>query len=184
MLVLEGSILGIVFAFGEKYGWRGYLQSEMFKLGRVRGVLLMGVIWGVWHWPIILMGHVYPGHPLLGAALFLFYATCLGIVLSYAVLKSGSVLLAAFLHALNNTVLQVILIMGFTPFDNVFSFGTGIYGIAMLIIIAILFLLDPVWRGKGGTLAQPMPEPAGISLSDDAGAVGKTADPAIPGSAL
>ena len=184
MQVLEGSILGIVLGFGEEYGWRGYLQNEMFKQGRVRGVLLLGVIWGVWHWPIILIGHAYPDHPLLGAVLFLFYATCLGIVLSYAVLKSGSVLLSAFLHALNNTVLQVIIIMGFTPFDNVFSFGTGIYGIAMLIIIAILFLRDPVWRGKGGNLAQPVPEPAGISLSDDAGAVGKTADPAIPGSAL
>jgi membrane protease YdiL (CAAX protease family) len=100
--VLLGPILGLVITFGEEYGWRGYLQSELFKLGRVRGVLLLGVIWGAWHWPPILMGYNYPGHPLLGLALTVLYMMGLGIVLSYAVLKSGSVLLASFLHALNN----------------------------------------------------------------------------------
>jgi len=159
MQVLEMSILGIVIGFGEEYGWRGYLQNEMFKLGRVRGVLLMGLIWGAWHWPIVLMGHAYPDHPLIGMALFPLYTTCLAIVLSYAVLKSGSVLLAAFLHALNNTVLQVILLFGFTPFDYAFSFGMGIYGIAMLAIVALLILRDPVWRGKGSNLAQAEPAP-------------------------
>ncbi len=49
--VLLAPFLAIVIAFGEEYGWRGYLQSELFKLGRVRGVLLIGVIWGAWHWP-------------------------------------------------------------------------------------------------------------------------------------
>ena len=99
--MLLGPILGLVITFGEEYGWRGYLQSELFKLGRVRGVLLLGVIWGVWHWPLILMGYNYPGHPLLGVVLMTLYTMGLGIVLSYAVLKSGSVLLAAFLHALS-----------------------------------------------------------------------------------
>jgi membrane protease YdiL (CAAX protease family) len=157
--VLYGSVLGIVIGFGEEYGWRGYLQSELFKLGRVRGVLLLGVIWGVWHWPIILMGYDYPGHPLLGVLLMTLYATGLAIVLGYAVLKSGSVLLAAFLHAVNNTVLQVILLFGFTPFDYAFSFGMGIYGIAMLAIVALVVLRDPVWRGKGSNLAQAEPAP-------------------------
>ena len=173
--VLAASILGIVIGFGEEYGWRGYLQNELFKLGRVRGVLLMGVIWGVWHWPVILMGLDYPDHPLLGAALFLFYATCLGIFLGYAVLKSGSVLLAAFLHALNNTALGVIQLMGFTPFDNAFSF-IGIYGVVPLAIIALLVLRDPVWRGKGSNLAQPVPASAAMAVSGDPGAVEKAAD--------
>jgi len=57
--VLLAPILAIVLAFGEEYGWRGYLQSELLKMGRVRGVLLVGVIWGVWHWPLILMGFSY-----------------------------------------------------------------------------------------------------------------------------
>jgi membrane protease YdiL (CAAX protease family) len=150
--VLLAPILAIVIAFGEEYGWRGYLQSELFKLGRVRGVLLLGVIWGAWHWPIILMGYNYPGHPLLGVLLMTLYTTGLAVVLGYAVLRSGSVLLAAYLHALNNQVVNFIAAFGFKPFDTAFSFDIGIYGIITLAIVALLILRDPVWQGQGGNL--------------------------------
>src|SRR6185437_16205499 len=43
--VLLAPILAIVITFGEEYGWRGYLQTELFKVGRRRGVLILGVIW-------------------------------------------------------------------------------------------------------------------------------------------
>jgi membrane protease YdiL (CAAX protease family) len=151
--VLLGPILGLIITFGEEYGWRGYLQSELFKLGRVRGVLLLGVIWGAWHAPIILMGHNYPDHPLLGVVLMTFYTTGLGIVLSFAVLKSGSVLLASFLHALANQAAAFIVMLGFKPFDTATSFFIGVYGIAMLAVVSFLILRDPIWRGKGSNLA-------------------------------
>jgi membrane protease YdiL (CAAX protease family) len=147
--VLLAPFLAIVIAFGEEYGWRGYLQSELFKMGRMRGVLLLGVIWGAWHWPIILMGFNYPGHPLLGVVLMTLYTTGLAVVLGYAVLRSGSVLLSAYLHGLNNQVVNFIVAMGFRPHDTAFSFGIGIYGIATLAIVALVVLRDPVWRGKG-----------------------------------
>ena len=150
--VLLGPILGLVITFGEEYGWRGYLQSELFKLGRVRGVLLLGVIWGAWHWPLILMGYNYPGHPLLGLALMTLYTMGLGIVLSYAVLKSGSVLLASFLHALANQVAAFIMVVGFKPFDTAYSFFIGIYGIATLAVAAFPILRDPIWRGEDSNL--------------------------------
>jgi membrane protease YdiL (CAAX protease family) len=145
-------VLAIVIAFGEEYGWRGYLQSELLKLGRVRGVLLLGVFWGAWHWPIILMGFNYPDHPLLGVVLMTLYTTGLAVVLGYAVLKSGSVLLASYLHALNNQVASFIVALGYRPFDTAFSFGIGIYGIATLAIVALLVFRDPVCRGKGSNL--------------------------------
>jgi membrane protease YdiL (CAAX protease family) len=150
--VLLAPILAVVIALGEEYGWRGYLQSELLKMGRVRGVLLLGVIWGAWHWPIILMGFNYPDHPLLGVVLMTLYTTGFAVVLGYAVLKSGSVLLAAYLHALNNQVVAFIVILGFKPFDTAFSFDIGVYGIATLAIVALLVLRDPVWRGKGSNL--------------------------------
>jgi membrane protease YdiL (CAAX protease family) len=152
--VLLAPFLAIVIAFGEEYGWRGYLQSELLKIGRVRGVLLLGVIWGAWHWPLILMGYNYPGYPLLGVALMTLYTTGLAVVLGYAVLRSGSVLLAAYLHALNNQVLNFIAAMGFKSFDPAFSFNIGIYGIATLAIVVLLVLRDPVWRGRGSNLSQ------------------------------
>jgi len=146
--VLLAPILAIVIAFGEEYGWRGYLQSELLKLGRVRGILLVGIIWGVWHWPLILMGFSYPGYPLVGLLLTVLFLIGLAIILGYAVLKTGSILLAAYLHALNDQTTAFIVALGYKPFNPVFSFGVGIYGVVVLAIIALLFLRDPIWRYK------------------------------------
>jgi membrane protease YdiL (CAAX protease family) len=171
---LLASTLSFIALFGEEYGWRGYLQSELFKLGRVRGVLMLGVIWGAWHLPIILMGWNYPGYPLLGLLLMVLWCTVYGVVLSYAVLKSGSVLLAAFLHAVGNVIMSPIVEMGFKPFDRVFTFFNGIYGIAILAVIAFFILRDPIWRGVGGNL--PQPTPLDMALSGNLAAAEKTAD--------
>jgi membrane protease YdiL (CAAX protease family) len=145
-MVILAPFLALVIAFGEEYGWRGYLQSELIKVGRARGVLLLGVIWGLWHGPLILMGYNYPGYPVLGVFLMTGYTVGLSVVLGYAVLKSGSVILASFLHALNNQTLSFLSMMVYKPGDPVFSFGIGIYGLICLGIVALLIIRDPIWR--------------------------------------
>ncbi len=152
--LLLAPILAIVIYFGEEYGWRGYLQNELIKIGRVRGVLLVGLIWGAWHWPIILMGVNYPGHPLLGVLLMTLYSTGNAVVLGYAVLRSGSVLLSAYLHGLIDQLINFIVALGFRPYDPAFAFGIGIYGIVTLAMVVLLILRDPIWRDKGNPLAQ------------------------------
>jgi membrane protease YdiL (CAAX protease family) len=148
--VLLGPFLGLLFGFGEEYGWRGFLQGELVGFGKVRGVLLVGLIWGLWHAPVIAMGHNYPGYPVAGVLLMTAYTIGLAFVLGYAVLKSGSVLLAAYLHALNNQVWSFLTTLVHRPSDPVFSFGTGLYGVAALAVVGGLILLDPVWRrGEG-----------------------------------
>jgi membrane protease YdiL (CAAX protease family) len=146
--VLLAPFTALLLGFGEEYGWRGYLQSELVRMGRVKGILLLGVIWGLWHAPVIAMGHNYPGYPVAGVFLMIGYTVALGFVLSYAVLKSGSVLLAAFLHALNNQVVGFLSIMVYRPTDPVFSFGVGLYGIAVSAVIVLLILRDPIWRRR------------------------------------
>jgi CAAX protease family protein len=130
----------------------GISPALFLTLAGVQSVLLVGVIWGAWHWPLILMGFSYPGYPLLGLLLTALFTSGLAVFLGYAVLRSGSVLLAAYLHALNDQVTAFIVAVGFKPFNNAFSFGVGIYGIATLAIVALLVLRDPVWRGEGSSL--------------------------------
>jgi membrane protease YdiL (CAAX protease family) len=146
--VLLAPFMALLIAFGEEYGWRGYLQGELTKMGKVRGVLLVGVIWGLWHAPVILMGHNYPGYPLLGVVLMTLYTIAFAFVFGFAVLKSGSVWLAAFLHGLNNQVLAFLVLMVYKPDDAVFSFGIGLYGLVIwaLVVAAILFLGRREWR--------------------------------------
>ncbi|MHB0869154.1 MAG: CPBP family intramembrane glutamic endopeptidase [Chloroflexota bacterium] len=144
--VVLSPFLGLLIAFGEEYGWRGYLQGELVKLGKARGILLIGIIWGVWHAPIIVMGYNYPGYPVAGVFVMTGYTVMLAFVLGYAVLKTGSVWLAAYLHALNNQVFSTLVVLVYAPNDSIFSFGGGLYGIATMAVIVLLILRDPVWR--------------------------------------
>jgi membrane protease YdiL (CAAX protease family) len=145
--IILGPVIGLLIAFGEEYGWRGYLQSELVKLGKIRGILLLGVIWGLWHAPVIAMGHNYPGYPILGPILMIAYTTGLAFVFGYAVLKSGSVWLAAFLHALNNQVASFFMASVYRPDDPVFSFGVGLYSLPVfaVVIVALLVLDRKTW---------------------------------------
>ncbi|HHY89203.1 MAG TPA: CPBP family intramembrane metalloprotease [Chloroflexi bacterium] len=153
LLVVQGALLGpflgLLLAFGEEYGWRGFLQSELIKFGRRRGILLLGVIWGAWHWPLIWMGYNYPGEPVLGTILMTLYTIALAFVFGYAVLKTGSVWLAAFIHAVNNQVLSTLMSLFYTPNSMIYSFGIGIYGLILMALVVALILRDPVWRETG-----------------------------------
>ena len=166
--VVLGPVLALPIAFGEEYGWRGYLQGELIRLGKVRGILLVGVIWGLWHAPIIAMGHNYPGYPVLGIFLMTLYTIALGFLFSYAVLKSGSVWLAAFLHGLNNQVTIFLQAMVYRPDDPVFAFGLGLYGlIVWAMVVAGLLLLDrKAWTGAAAPLARE-PAPARSEIASE-----------------
>jgi membrane protease YdiL (CAAX protease family) len=139
--VLLAPIMALLIAFGEEYGWRGYLQGELIKMGKVQGVLLVGVIWGLWHTPVILMGHNYPGYPVLGIALMTLYSIGLSFFFGFAVLKSGSVWLAAFLHGLNNQFYAFLTLMVYRPDNAVFSFGIGLYGLVFWAIVVAVILV-------------------------------------------
>ncbi len=144
--LLVGPFLGLLVTFGEEYGWRGYLQPALMKLGRVRGVALVGIIWGIWHWPVIWMGYNYPGHPILGSLLMVLFSSGLAFMLGYAVLKAKGVWIAAFLHALVNQSLAFFMGVLYAPGDTIYSFGIGIPGLFMLALVVVLILRDPIWK--------------------------------------
>jgi membrane protease YdiL (CAAX protease family) len=160
--VLLSPFMALIIAFGEEYGWRGYLQNQLIRLGKIRGVLLLGVIWGLWHAPVIAMGHNYPGYPVAGIFLMVLYTIALSFIFGLAVLKSGGIWIAAFLHGLNNQVYSFLSAMVYKPDDPVLSFGVGLYGVVILLIVAGLLLLDPVWRRdepSGQAQVEPHPGP-------------------------
>jgi membrane protease YdiL (CAAX protease family) len=133
--------------FGEEYGWRAYLQDRLFPLlGGYKGVLLLGVIWGLWHAPLILIGAIYPGQPLLGIVLMILNTIVMGIILSYAVLKTGSIWIAVILHMVVDTIYPIAGFFIATSNNPIFSFGTGIYGLALFAVFAIILLKSKVWK--------------------------------------
>jgi membrane protease YdiL (CAAX protease family) len=144
--VIVGPFLGLIITFGEEYGWRGYLQTELTRLGRIRGVFLLGVIWGVWHWPVIWMGYNYPGQPILGSIAMVIMCVILAYFLAYAMFKSNGIWTAAYLHALSNQALSFFAMTMVMPASMLFSFGIGIPSLVLGAIVVLLILRDPVWK--------------------------------------
>ena len=144
--IILGPFLGLLVTFGEEYGWRGYLQPALTGLGRARGVALVGIIWGIWHWPVIWMGYNYPGHPYLGSLLMVLFSVGLAFLLGYAVLKAKGIWIAAFLHALVNQSFSYFMGVIYTPGDTAYSFGIGIPGIIVVALLVVLILRDPIWK--------------------------------------
>lgn len=141
MLVLV-PLFGWVSYFGEEYGWRYYLQERLCSLlGPRRGVIIVGVIWGLWHAPIIAMGYNYPGRPFLGMIAMVFFTVVIGIYFSYAVIRTGSIWSAVILHGITNTLAPRFMTYVGQADDSVFSFGLGLYGVALFALpAAFLFL--------------------------------------------
>lgn len=62
--------------FGEEFGWRVYLRDRLFPLlGSYKGVLVLGIICGAWHYPMNAMGYNFPGQPILGNVLMTIFTS-------------------------------------------------------------------------------------------------------------
>lgn len=150
-----GFLVGWIFYFGEEFGWRIYLQDRLFILfGGLKGVLLLGIIWGLWHSGLILMGMNYPGQPVLGNTVMILLTVVMGIFYSFAVLKTGSVWIAVVLHLITDTMEPLAWLYLSYPTDMIFSFGTGIYGIIIMGVIAVILLRCDIWEQAGQLIAK------------------------------
>lgn len=112
--LLAGVTINAIAGFGEELGWRGFLQKELHYLGFWKSSLFIGLIWGIWHAPLILQGHNYPEHPQIGVLMMIVFTLLLSPIFSYVRLKSKSVIAAAIIHgSLNATFgLPLLVIKG------------------------------------------------------------------------
>jgi membrane protease YdiL (CAAX protease family) len=146
--IFYDSIVGFAQLFGEEYGWRIFLQTRLAKqLGRIKGVILVGLVWGLWHAPLIVgAGWTYPGYPVLGVILFTILTIMFSIPLGLAVFKSKSVWLPAFIHGVFNNSVNYLAFNFYMPTDAVYSFGIGIYSLLVFGVIAFVFLKAKEWK--------------------------------------
>ncbi|MBR1864869.1 MAG: CPBP family intramembrane metalloprotease, partial [Ruminococcus sp.] len=93
----------LINGFGEEFGWRGYLTPKLEKLmPTAPAVAVTGVIWAVWHAPLIWYGYDfgrdYPGFPYVGILFMCIGCVFASVPLTYLTKKTGSVLPAAIFH--------------------------------------------------------------------------------------
>ncbi|QLG39129.1 MULTISPECIES: type II CAAX endopeptidase family protein [unclassified Paenibacillus] len=105
--MIAGTAIGIISSSGEELGWRGYMLTRLIDARIPRPVLTSGIIWGVWHLPVMLFANYYSGpYPALSVILFMISVTSFSYLISRLRLTTGSIWPAILLHACWNAVIQ------------------------------------------------------------------------------
>ncbi|MFL5335050.1 MAG: CPBP family intramembrane glutamic endopeptidase [Geminicoccaceae bacterium] len=145
-LLLTGVILvavlpvALVTATGEEIGWRGYFVLRLLDARVPHAIAVSGVIWGLWHVPLIVTGLYAAGpNPLLSAAIFIVMVVAITVPMSWARLATGSIWPAAFLHGAWNTIIQGAFDPSTVgPNALVWTGESGVLTAATLAVLAVL----------------------------------------------
>ena len=120
MFLLQTAYSVIVFfpAFGEEWGWRGYMMPKLMELmPKWAAVLVGGILWGLWHAPLTVAGHnfgtEYDGYPWLGILFMCVMCTAMNAFLTLLTERTRSVYPAAFCHAVNNNLNMGVMFLFF-----------------------------------------------------------------------
>lgn len=94
--------------FGEEYGWRYYLQPVMQRrFGLRRGVLLLGIAWGLWHLPLDFFYYTTPDMGLTACVSQQITCIFIGIFLAYVYMKTDNIWVPVAVHYLNNNLIPM-----------------------------------------------------------------------------
>lgn len=156
MIIVSQTVMALILApllngfatFGEEFGWRAYLQPKLLPLGGRAAMLAMGVIWGVWHWPLIAMGHNYgldyPGAPWGGMFMMVWGTLLWGTLLGWLTLRAGSVWPAVIGHAAINGIaaLGMLFVQG-EPNPLLGPLPVGLIGAVGFTVVALALFAQP-----------------------------------------
>ncbi|HET60013.1 MAG TPA: CPBP family intramembrane metalloprotease [Chloroflexi bacterium] len=165
MLLLIQTLQGVILApilnaipiLGEEFGWRAYLQPKLMPLGPRKALVVTGIIWGLWHAPIIAMGYNYGnfdpnywGAPWSGIAMMTLGTIWLGIFFGWLTLKADSVWPAVVGHAvLNGTAAISLYMTRGTPLLLLGPTPVGLVGgIGFIAFALLIFSLPGAFRVK------------------------------------
>ena len=148
LLVITVAVaLAVPRTLGEEIGWRGFLYPAVRnRTTAVKAHIYCGVIWGLWHAPIIAMGHNYgvgyPWFPWLGILAMTVFCMSVGVFLSYITDQSGSIWPATLAHAANNAAIGLSFLFASSDLslDNTLVPGF-IIGVPYTLLGAVLLVL-------------------------------------------
>ena len=161
--VTIGTIIGALSAAGEEIGWRGYMLIRLIDAGVPRPVLASGLIWALWHVPLIVAGvYVAGSSPVVSAMLFMITVTSIGFVFARVRLETGSIWPAIALHGAWNSIIQGAFdpVMGTSAGATLWVGEAGILTTLALVVAAIIFS-----RGHWTIRRVPEEQQVGVAAS-------------------
>lgn len=130
-----------IFGLGEELGWRGFLLPHLMPLGKWKAYSLLGVIWGLWHAPLIAVGFNYPGSPILGILCMILMTSAIGLTINELTLHYKSAILAGWIHGVFNSqaygIWRALLFANTNPLLGGIN---GLVGIAVLTLLGMIVL--------------------------------------------
>ena len=148
-------LINMLAAVGEEAGWRGFLYPQLkARFGKRKGWLIGGVIWGMWHWPVMCLagyeyGTDYVGFPIVGMLLFCFITTVLGILCDWLYEKTGCIWIPSVFHGAINAAATIPMAICITNTGSAILLGPAPMGILAglpLIVCAVILLFKAVDR--------------------------------------
>jgi membrane protease YdiL (CAAX protease family) len=107
-----GLAFGVPAGLFEEIGWTGFLFPKLSaRLGWKRASVLLGVVWGLWHLPVIdALGAATPHRGSLPAFFLVFVVllTGLRIIMSWAASRTRSIAIAQLVHISSTGSLVVL----------------------------------------------------------------------------
>ena len=150
-----GITINALFAFGEEIAWRGWLLKQFEGVNFLKTSLIIGAFWGIWHAPLIAMGHNYAQHPFVGIGMMIIWCILFTPIIQYIRIKSKSVIAAAIFHGTLNAGAGLSL-MYIDNFNDLLGGSAGLTGfIVLLIINCTLFAIDK-WMTKENIFTLPI----------------------------
>jgi len=136
-----GVLFGVPAGFFEEIGWTGYAFPKMqSRFGFLRSAIILGLLWGAWHLPVInYLGAAAP-HGLHWFPFFLAFTFAMSAmrVLAWLYVNTNSVLLVQLLH-MSSTGALVILRPPVSTAQEAMWYA--FYGLSLWILVGILTAL-------------------------------------------
>lgn len=154
--------INAVAAVGEEIGWRGFLLPRLMPMGTLPAVVVGGVVWALWHAPLILLGYNYPEGPRWMALLCMSgLCVALGGVLAWLRLRTQSVWPCALFHGAINAGAGFYAVLGMAGQTIDFTSATllGWTGwIVPAVLGVVLFLVLPPKDQPSDQTASSLPD--------------------------
>ena len=144
-------LINMFVAVGEEAGWRGFLYPEINKsFGKIGTWITGGIIWGVFHFPIMLIagyeyGTDYLGAPVLGLVAFAVFCIILGMIHEMIYDKTKCIWFPALLHGATNAIAGAAMYFINANADEKVSkmmiFGPASNGLISMIPMAVIAVI-------------------------------------------
>lgn len=178
------ALLNSFFAFGEEVGWRGWLLPALLPFGTWPALIVSGVVWGLWHSPLVLLGYNFGYTDIRGVLLMTAGSVAWGVLFGWSRLRSGSVWPAVIGHGSLNASGGLVLLLSANAeavnLSIVGPLGVVSWGVIAAIVVGMVlcgaFVEKPLSTKEARERIQHLLDSVGYRVVTNSIAAGETYD--------